>query len=388
NAAVTQNKIAWVPSGVYKVSSLTLPKNVSVSGGGTQSYVQGRILMSSGDYITDLKLGIAGQSIGITNSEPVTGLNVERVHFVGGGGTNDQDMKHVFSIQTEALNNSTFTDCTIETNSGAWGNGIAIADNGVASSTLHDVTFLRLHIMPQPRMGFEMIGRSYLGVRTTDYYNIKIIDSIIEPSGSESISFDGPGRDLLVQGSLFKGSGTNSYYPWHQGLEFNGSTKATAINNTFNRSDGVWLNLHCNNCTFENNYFDNTVNNLNSTPTSDPTGWGGQCINCIFKDNQMVMGIGGSFFSLDTASTGNQFVGNVFWNKKNPTTVCAIYLYNSSTGNVLQSNKFYYKYQWYSDNKLCMDVRDGSTISEISNEYNSPTSVPVLNPPPLPGLNY
>jgi hypothetical protein len=306
---------------------------------------------------------------------------------VGGGGTNDTNMVHVISIQREALNNSIFTDCTVETNLGGWGNGIAITDNGVASSTLHDVTFLRLHIMPQPRMGFEMIGREYLGPRTNDYYNIKIIDSIIEPSGSESVSFDGEGRDIYVQGSLFKGSGTSSYYSWHQALEFNGTTSANATGNTFYRSRGVWLNLHCTSCNFENNYFDNRVNNLGINPTSDPIAWMGGCNGCTFKNNQVIMELGRHFVYLDSASN-NTFTGNTFWIKTNPTNQCALWMINSSTGNVLQRNKFYYKYQYYSDYSLCIERRDGSTISEIENEYYSPAITPIFNPPPLPVLSY
>ncbi|MCK9641686.1 MAG: glycoside hydrolase family 55 protein, partial [Prolixibacteraceae bacterium] len=394
NAAVAQGKTAWVPSGTYKVSTMTFPKNVSVSGEGTQSFINGKILMNTGDDLTDMKMGVAGQSIGIVGGVPVTGLNVDRVHFIGGGGTNDSDMIHVFSIQMEALNSSTFTDCTIETNLGGWGNGIAITDNGVTNGTLHDVTFLRLHIMPQPRMGFEMLGRSYMGARTLDYYNIIIKDSVIEPTGSEAISFDGPGHDLRVEGSLFKGSGTaGSYYPWHQALEFNGSTSSYALNNTFYRSDGVWLNMHCTGCTFDGNYFDNSVNNIGVTTTNngDPTGWGGRCTNCTFQNNQMILDKGGNFLYLDNsdgiASTNNQFNNNTFWNKNNPTTNCAIYLYNGSTM-TMQGNKFYYKYQFYSDNHLCTDLRDGSTLSDLSNGYYSPSITPAISPPPIPTLNY
>jgi hypothetical protein len=353
---------------------------MNFSGDGFSSWIEGQILMNTGDNIQNMALGANGYTIELISGTPVNNLQVTNVDFRGGGGMVNDAVDGVFTIDTgQTLTNSTFTNVTIETNSDGIGDGISMVTNGLPQSMLHDVTFQGLDIKSQPCMGFALDDRTYLGTPTTDNYNINIINSIIEPSGSESISIEG-GNNLLIQGNTFMGSGTSSVYPWHQTLEFNGSTSAKAIGNTFYRSDSAWLNLHCTNCTFKSNVFDDTVNYINTPSVAhDQSGWGATCSGCTFQYNEMTMDTGGAFFYFSSSSNTN-IIDNIFWDQRNPTIECGIYLYYGSTNINLTGNTFYNKYKWYSDYSTCINLYEDSTINSSNNTYLSPTAITSLPP--------
>ena len=211
-------------------------------------------------------------------------------------------------------------------------------------STVHDVTFDGLDIKPQPGMGFAMGGRDYDGPRQTNYYNIKIINSIIEPDGGENISFDGEGTDILVENTILEGSTTSDLYPWHQSLEFNGTTHSSAIGNTFYAARGAWLNLSCDSgvvCAddIENNTFDMTVNIDGITMDPSDYAWMYDTAGSTFKNNFVKINAGGGFIYLVAGSTNNTYIGNTFWDTRNP-TYNGSWINDHSTGNVFSGNTF------------------------------------------------
>ena len=151
-------------------------------------------------------------------------------------------------------------------------------------------------------------------------------------------------------------------------LEFNGSSSSKAIGNTFDRAKGWWLNLHCTDCSFEDNTFDSRIDNVGIA--SADQAWGGGCTNCTFKNNNVTMDSGGGFFYFIN-STNNLFTGNTFWDTRNPTTSCS-YFQTGSSGNTMTGNTFKYKYQWYPDNNLCINISADSSININNNTMLSP----------------
>jgi hypothetical protein len=267
------------------------------------------------------------------------------------------------------MTNSTFTNCTIETNPDGIGNGISIVENGVPQSTLSNDTFKGLLIKTQPRMGFEMLSRTFYGAKTITYSNIEILDSTIEPVGAESISFeDGTGQ--LIEGNHFEGSSASTVYPWHQTLEFNGSVDAVAKNNTFDLATGAWLNLHCTSCDFEDNTFDSRIVNVDQPGASDT--WEGVTNDSTFKDNTVIINTGGGFMGFATSS-GNTFTGNTFWDTRNPTDQ-RMYFTDDSTDNTFSDNIFknYYAYNPAGDYAPGISIDATSSVTFTGNTYESP----------------
>lgn len=137
----------------------------------------------------------------------------------------------------KAARHITFRDCVIK--SGKW-NGISIND---WKGNIRNIKFLRCTIKSQKRMGFECTGRPTNSSR--GYRNIKIIECVFEPQGSEAISFDGGPNcvDNVVDRTVIKGAGTNSAFPWGQGFECNGPRRMRFTNNKVYQCRGSLLNL-------------------------------------------------------------------------------------------------------------------------------------------------
>ena len=338
-------KAVYLPAGTYMVSNFTFPQGTTMDGASNSSWLEGQIYLSANDTLSYMKLGEVGYSTQPTSSAPANNVKLDYIDFVGGGAPGS-----VFNIATgETLTNSTFTDCTIETdvndgqNSSGVYNGISVTENGVPDSTAYNDTFLRLHIMTQPRMGLEFNGRAYDGTRQRDYYNINITDSTIEPVGAEDISFDGPGTGITVSGTLLKGSTTATLYSWHEGLEFNGTFDSTASGDTFYADQDQFLNVNCVTGTvcgdvITNNVFDSTINIDGVTMDSEAQAWGESMNGGTFSDNFVRMSMGSGMMYWQN-STNNTFTGNLFWDTRTNNGQC-MYFQSGSTGNTMTGNTF------------------------------------------------
>lgn len=155
----------------------------------------------------------------------------ENCTFVGG-----RSHTAVLTID-RAAHHITFRNCVIK--SGKW-NGVTINDR---HGNIHDITFYRCRIRPQKRMGFECTSRPVDATR--GYHGIRVLRCIVDPQGSEAISFDGGTGcvDNRVSGTLIRGAGTNRDMPWGQGFELHGVARFKFTNNTVYQTRGALLNL-------------------------------------------------------------------------------------------------------------------------------------------------
>jgi hypothetical protein len=149
----------YVPAGVYKVSSFTVPDGISMAGEGMNtSIVAGTFLYSSNDVFTDLQIGADGvslRSLKDANNNNVHDTQFKSCRFVGGPAA--------ISFVDRRASNITFIDCVFEPSAG--------------ESISYDSNSL---INGQPCSGYS-----------------------------------------TVQGCLIKGAGTDSANRWPHGLEFN-----------------------------------------------------------------------------------------------------------------------------------------------------------------------
>jgi hypothetical protein len=147
-----------------------------------------------------------------------------------------------------------FRDCVVE--GSAW-NAITIND---VDHSVYNIRFENVYVKRTGRMGFECTARG-----STGYANIVLDHVTIEPSGSEAISFDGPGHTCRILDTTIMGSGTNRDYPG-QGFEINGSAGFTVDGLTIFQTRGSAFNLNgpigrSSHWTFDHVVADMTVHN-------------------------------------------------------------------------------------------------------------------------------
>jgi len=123
-----------------------------------------------------------------------------------------------------AARNITFTHCTIDR--GPY-NGITInATNG----NIHDITFTHCRILSAGRMGIEVTQRP--ASNSVGPKHIKVIDTVIEPSAEEAMSYDGGyfASSDLISGVTIMGSDNQTNPAWSGAIEINGPTHFTVQN--------------------------------------------------------------------------------------------------------------------------------------------------------------
>ena len=225
-ASASQSKIAWVPSGTYKFSSLVLPDNLTIQGEGVaMTYLNGQVNFGSNQFIYDLKMGTYGNST--RNKNGANNTLFERVQFRGGGGSAGGTSAPVMYIgQRNVATNITFINCNWECSLGSdpspFGNCyncITIQSTSDSPSLVVDgILFQDCHIgvsngvrSGSLRFGLEVVnstsGSSGL------IKNITLRNCIVEAADAESIDFsDHPNPSarmtgLLIEDCLIKGGG-------------------------------------------------------------------------------------------------------------------------------------------------------------------------------------
>ena len=153
---------------------------------------------------------------------------------------------------------------------------MSITDNGWAGATYHNITWDHCHFLGSPRMDLECIQRADGGDRvTTGYHDIDLTDCVLEPSGSEAISYDAVGVGGRSTSSADASSrGRRNPARIRPGVEFNRAVGMQFIGNTVYRCRDAMIN-HSGvpgvaPDRLRNNIFDGTRSYMTPVPTAAP----------------------------------------------------------------------------------------------------------------------
>lgn len=244
----------YVPAGVYEISSITVPRELTVTGSDAGStWLKGRVLFGSNQRYVDLKIGDYGASA-VQNESGATNTTFERCRFRGGGGS---DWTYVVRLgMSDPCSHITFSDCEVERNLGTEGpegddgfNNVAII-SASDSGEVHDITFEGCHIGVSNGQGGRDIGSPRMGLEcytergvTTGWYNITVRNCVFEAADYHTADFsDNPtarGTGLLIEGCTFKGGGY-AQTKWMFTLVLEMPLNPIVRNNTFYRGYGDW----------------------------------------------------------------------------------------------------------------------------------------------------
>jgi len=178
----------YVPAGVYKISTFTIPDGIGMAGEGMDaSIVAGTFLYSSNDAFTGLQIGADGvslKSLKDANNSNVHDTQFKSCRFVGGPAA--------ISFVDRRASNIIFSDCVIQPNLAQSGDGVTIVERGTATMHFENIEFIGCHFMGASMFNFECIQRDpHDGYPViTGYRNINLIDCVFEPSAGQSISYD------------------------------------------------------------------------------------------------------------------------------------------------------------------------------------------------------
>lgn len=254
NAAVAQSKIAYIPNGTYKISSITIPNNAIIQGQDKiATWLKGHINFSSNQSYKTLKIGDYGVSA-IQNVNGATNTTFDNIHFRGGGGP---AFTYVVSLGSgKSASYITIKNSEVERNLGdqKWD-----SDSGYNNITIWvpndapvtDVILDNVHVgvsngrtdivrnTGSPRMGLEAYNNE--GV-TQSWKNIIVRNSVFEQTDGHSADFSdtptGRGTGLLIENNIFKGGGLAGVWGWTLDLEM--PLNPIVRNNTFYRGEGSW----------------------------------------------------------------------------------------------------------------------------------------------------
>jgi len=340
----------YVPAGVYKISTFTIPDGIGMAGEGMDaSIVAGTFLYSSNDAFTGLQIGADGvslRSLKDANNSNVHDTQFKSCRFVGGPAA--------ISFVDRRASNITFSDCVIQPNFAQSGDGVAIVERGTATMHFENIEFIGCHFMGASMFNFECIQRDpYDGYPViTGYRNINLIDCVFEPSAGQSISYDS--NSLVngqpcsgystVQGCLIKGAGADSANRWPHGLEFNGAGHMVCKNNTFYSCRGSLLNLHGDKVhndtspgiaiSITGNTFDMTKG-IAHDPSRNLVMSGGSGV--LIANNTFTVNSGSEFFLL----TGpHNLIENNTVTDLRPTSNCFLVYLDGAPNNAVKGNTF------------------------------------------------
>lgn len=233
-AAVTSGLPCYLPIGTYNVAGaqVTLPANLELHGAGIgQTVIASSIKLASGVRVSDLSVGVAGQSSTIINN----GFDgkVERVAFTG--GTSGQGVLNLNNSRAERWD---FLDCQFHDNVSG-GDGVTIVDQGTAAQHYEHIRFVRCWFYNNARMNLEVLQRADVGTVVSGYRHIDALDCRFDaPTGvggasnTNNVSYDSQyladGTTISSGYSRFAG---NTVTGGHYAVELARSTHMTVENN-------------------------------------------------------------------------------------------------------------------------------------------------------------
>jgi hypothetical protein len=256
SAATGGTESVYLPAGTYRVTSISVPDGLVVTGAGMgATWLKGHVDFGSSQSFSDLKVGDLGVSA-VKNKNGATGTTFERVRFRGGGV---RAWTYVVSLGSGAsCSQITFKDCLVERNLGV---EVVGEDRGFNNITLwtsrtgrvSDVTFEGCYIgvsngqsgrsVGSPRMGIECYVNQATAPTDYGWKNVVLRNTVFEAADCHTADFsDIPsarGTGLLIEGCTFKGGGySNVKWMWTLALEM--PLNPVVRNNLFLRGNGTW----------------------------------------------------------------------------------------------------------------------------------------------------
>ena len=364
-AAVEAHATLYVPRGAYKLSDLSLPNGLAITGAGPRvSWLKGRILFGSNQHICRLKLGKAGDSA-VHNRNGASGTTFTACRFRGGSpGAPDGYFNTIALGGDGSVDHITFKDSEVERNLGA-GNNISIVEDGSSAGGAHvsDITFDGLHVgvsngrtdIPRniggPLGGIEVYTwDGGTGKALHGWSNVNILNSVFEATDSFCVDLadyplasgeraSGPVR---VAGNTLKGGGWGGGR-WGYTIAIESPKGVLIENNTIyrggNRALGVgWTSGLPSGFIVRGNVFpldyDNgiTVNPSQYAPMITLSG------NGTFSGNTITTDEGGFVLELLDFSNGT-VTGNTFNELRTSSPPWAVG-YTNMTGTAITGNTF------------------------------------------------
>jgi len=270
SAAVLESLQLYVPTGNYRVDTLTLPDGLIMRGAGSKaSWIRGGVVFGSNGRIRGLKLGRAGYSM--RNGANASNTRFTACRFRGGGGALPGVNSCVVQLGNAwSCDHITFRDCLFERSFGIEDsdystcfNDIGLVENGASAEGAHldSITFDGCHIgvsngrtdiprnIGSPRMGLECFtwdGGD--GIASHGWSNIGVIDCVFEGADMCTLdladSVDSSGQHVsgpaIIHGCTLKGGGYDGRY-WGYAICCEAPRDVVIENNIFYRAHDITL---------------------------------------------------------------------------------------------------------------------------------------------------
>jgi len=282
-AAVAAGKEAYVPAGVYRTGTLTLPAGATLRGDGDSSWLTGLLRFNSDVTVQDVKLGGKATTFVVAPARyTVENVRFEGVRFRGGDPTGAAHAA-IFAVNGGNIDGLYIDRCEFERNLGVWNsNGsagaLALACDTGYGNVLRDIWITNSHFgvsngkaTGQPTFNIvfwqsEEAGSGWWG-------DAHIIGNVFETTAEFNLDFDGlwardnGHNDVEIRDNLIKGAGLyhDGVAPsWPYGICVEPSRQGTVIEgNTFWRSrvSAMKFTKDASDTVFRNNIIDYRVDN-------------------------------------------------------------------------------------------------------------------------------
>ena len=220
-AAAKADSGVYIPAGVYRVSTLTIPDGITVRGAGhAASWIKGGVLFGSHDLIRGLKLGDVGKRT--HNAPDATRTVFEHCRFRG--------TAPILLGDDNSCSRITFRDCLVERSFGGWTpecryNNVIIEEYSPGPyGHVEHIRFERCHIGVSNGSGGHDTGSPGAGLvchvnpqgpYNQGYRDIAIVDCVFETTDEFTLDFDDrvntdgehTASDVLIEGCTIKGAG-------------------------------------------------------------------------------------------------------------------------------------------------------------------------------------
>ena len=309
-AAATSGATVYLPAGTYLVNSrLTVPANVSVTGDGSGSWLDGPVSAGGSSTWSNVRIGAVGHAVYLGG---VSGVTFSNVRFTGGGGSWATSYPiydcHVFTVR--ASSGISFTNCTFDGNPGVENSAHSLHfDVGYVYAGSHDILFSGCAFGASPRFGVEMWDDSNPGG-----YNISYSGCTFAHTSDATLDFSSYyGHDCSVTNCTFAGEG-DAGTQWPDTITVEGGQTSVSVTGcTFYRGAGPAVNLETGSgCLIENNIIDCTVDNGTTGLIAEPYAkievQAGASANTITGNTIIPAGTSG--YAIDLFGSNNTVTGN------------------------------------------------------------------------------
>jgi hypothetical protein len=342
-AARTGSRRVYFPPGIYAIDSIKVPKGLTLKGAGSdQTWLKGHLDFGSGETISDLKIGDAGDSA-VHNRAGASGTTFLRCRFRGGGYPDGTHRSVVSLGRHDGCSDITFDSCEVECNLGSetsadFANGFNDIDvYAYGSAVVSGITFRGCHIgvsngvrSGSPRMGIECYDDE---AATRGFQNITLSSCTFEVTDAHCVDFS-DNHNLRAQGivighcTLMGGGARPTSRQWGYTLNLELPLGARVTDNVIYRGhdNAVWManrgGYATSNCVFTGNTIELSYDN-GLTMSGDGRPILLSCSGNVFQNNHVIgSGPTGAIVYLDgSATTGCAVNGNTFTSSGGKTPV-------------------------------------------------------------------